>query len=171
MSAGKITITESLKPGSFDEESGHFKRLFTLSNWQYVVILGIAISGLAAFVNTYDAWSGINAKLAACTQDPVLKKELNTQFIVILVLSCLAVLLGIILAWIFRSKLNQRKIITLGITTAGVLGILYALSIKFQNTTNAAKLGVSWVSFLAFLILGYFISSNKKVAIAETTYD
>ena len=44
-----ITIT-SLKPASWAEEATNIKNYFTLNTWQLIVLLGIAISGLAAFV-------------------------------------------------------------------------------------------------------------------------
>jgi len=169
MSQSDITIAKTyaqqLKPGTFAEESENIKKYFQLNSWQYLVILGIAVSGLAAFVNTYDAWTNINSRIKSCAQSDALKKELRTQFIVILVLSCFAVVLGIILAWFFRGQQNQRRVLTLGIITTGIFGILYAISIEFQNVTNKVKLGVSWVSFLGFLILGFFLSTKKSVSL------
>lgn len=159
-----IPITNQIKWQGSEKEKKFAKNFFTLNNWQYLVILGIAISGLAAFINTYDAISGINKKTQICAQSSLLQKELNTQFIVLIVLSCFAIVLGIILAWIFRSGTNQRKIVTLGIMTVGIFGIIYALAIKFYQFSISAKLGISWVAFLGFLILGYFISSGKKMS-------
>lgn len=130
------------------------------SNWQVLVIIGIAISGLASFVNTYDAWSKINTQIQAALQTGTIQKELNTQFIVILVLSCLAIALGIVLAWLFRHATNPRRIVTLGIITAGIFGILYAVSMKFQTASTIYKLGASWGAFLAFIILGFVLSSR-----------
>jgi uncharacterized membrane protein HdeD (DUF308 family) len=149
------------KPESTEMEKTNFKKFFQLNSWQYLLIIAISISGLATFINTYDAWSNINSKLIACTQSDALQKELNTQFIVILVLACVAIVLGVLLAWFFRSQANQRRILTLGIITTGIFGILYALSIKFQNATNKWKLGISWAAFLFFLILGFFLSTKK----------
>lgn len=151
---------QQLKPESFSKEKKYFQRFFTLNSWQYLLILAIAISGLAAFINTYDAWSNINSKLIECTESDSLRKELNTQFIIIIVLSCIAIVIGVLLAWFFRRAANQRRILTLGIITAGIFGILYALSIKFRSVTNKFKLGVSWLSFIFFIILGFFLSSK-----------
>ncbi len=91
-------LTERLKPGSYSVEKANVSRYFTLNAWQYLVILGIAVSGLAAFATTYDAITGIDTKMEVCEQTGDLKHQLNIKFIVILVLSCLAVLFGIIMA-------------------------------------------------------------------------
>lgn len=163
-SKSSSSITQSLKPTSLSEETANIKRLFSFSKWQIFVLFGIAISGLAAFVNTYDAWSGITTQLQSCTSSSNIQSELNTQFIVIIVLSCVAIVLGLFLAWLFRGHANQRRLITLGITLAGFFGIVYALSVKFQNATNKVRLTVSWLSFIGFLIWGYFISNRTVLA-------
>lgn len=157
-------LTERLKPGSYSVEKANVSRYFTLNAWQYLVILGIAVSGLAAFATTYDAITGIDTKMAVCEQTGDLKHQLNIKFIVILVLSCLAVVFGIIMAWFFRSQENQRRLLTLGITTSGILGILYALSIRFTSTSNLVKLGISWGSLLCFLLLGFFLHTGVKIS-------
>ncbi|BCS83312.1 hypothetical protein QLL95_gp0811 [Cotonvirus japonicus] len=154
-------ITERIKPGTFTSERGHFARYFNVSGWQMIVIAGIAISSIAAFATTYDAITGLDKKIESCEQTTEIKKQLNTKFIVILVLSCLAVVLGLLLAWFFRTQANQRRLLTLGITGGGLIGILYSLSLRFRNATNLVKLGISWVSLLAFVLLGFFISSGK----------
>ena len=155
-------VTKQFAPGSLADETGYASKYFNLDIWHYLIIIGIAVSGLAAFVNTYDAISGINANMQACSQTDVLQKELNTQFIVLLALSCFAVLLGLILAWFFRKQDNQRRLITLGIITIGIFGILYALTIRFQYTSNTIKLFASWITFLGFLVLGWFLSQRAK---------
>lgn len=137
------------------------KNYFDLKNWQIIVIFGIAISSVASFINTYDYLSGINDKLISCTESDVLQKQLNVQFIVVIVLSCLAFILGVILAGIFR-KDNKKKLVTLSLVASGIAGILYALNIKFQNTTNIIKLSISWASLAAFILIGFFLSTHKK---------
>lgn len=154
--------SEMLKPTDINTEAGHIKRYVTsLSGPQLIIVLGIAISGLAAFINTYNAITKINAQIQQCTDSPQLRSALNKQFIVILVLSCFAVVLGIFLAWLFRKATNQRQLLTLGIIAIGIFGILYAISIKFQYVANDLKLGLSWVSLAAFIILGFFLSSKQ----------
>ena len=156
---------ENLTPGSFGEEAKNFKKYLSLDTWHYLVIIGIAVSGLAAFVSTYDAISGINNAVKICTESNVLKKEIDIKFIVLLVLSCFAVILGLVLAWFFRGQDNQRKLLTLAIMTTGIFGILYALTIKFHNASNTFKLFASWLTFLGFLVLGWFLSTKKNVKV------
>jgi heme O synthase-like polyprenyltransferase len=157
----EVSFIQGLKPRALGEEAKDIRRFFALNTWQYFIIIGIAISGIAAFVNTYDAWRSISKKMQECTNSNPLKKELKIQFIVMLTLSILTLLLGLILLWIFRNKENQRRLITLGTITIGILGIVYSISIKLQDVTNIVKLGVSWVSFAAFLVLGFFFSRPK----------
>lgn len=159
-------ILEILKPTTASEELGNVQKYFQLNTWQYLIILGIAVSGLAAFVTTYDAWSNINKNYQACAQTGTLQDELKTQFIVITVLSCFAVILGLILAWFFRKNENPRQLLTLGIMTTGLFGIIYALTIKFQDVDNKINVALSWITFIGFLVLGWYFSRKKTT---ETT--
>lgn len=163
---------ENILPQSFEIEKENISKYFNITSWQGIVIIGIAISGIASFVNTYNAWSGINIELEKCSQTSELKKKLYIQFIVIMVLSSLAIVLGIVLAWLFRTSENPRKILTFGIITLGILGIVYALATKFQNTSNSIKLTISWASFIGFIILGFFVSKNQNsIEINEDEYE
>ncbi len=155
-------LTGILKPGSYEIEKGHFSRYFSLNWWQLIVVAGIAISGIAAIANTYDAITGVDKDIEGCENVSNLRKKLEAKFIIIIVLSCLAVVGGIILAWLLRSGTNQRKLLTMGLTTGGILGILYALTIRFRGTSNMVKLGISWVSLLAFVLLGFFINTSGE---------
>jgi len=159
------TLSESFRLGTRAEESEYAKKYFSLNGWQYLIIIGIAVSGLAAFVTTYNAISGINATILGCTKYGNIKRELTIKFIIILTLSCFAVVLGLILAWFFRKKQNQRRILTLGIITTGILGIIYSLSIKLQDFSDSIKLIASWLAFIIFLFLGYFLSTKKSVTL------
>jgi hypothetical protein len=161
-------MRKQLTPGTLAEEKANAHRFFTLNNWQYIVILGIAISGLAAFITTYNAVTKINKDLLTCENSVALKHALNTKFLIVLILSCIAVFIGILLAWLFRANANQRKLLTIGITTMGIFGILYAIGIKFRGTTNNLQLGISWITFLAFLILGFFFSSQDKLLVSAS---
>lgn len=167
------TWTDRIKPKSMKEETKALKKYFRLDVWHYLIIIGIAVSGLAAFINTYNAISDIDKNMKACAQTYTLQKEFNTQFIVLLVLSFFSVLLGLILTWFFRNQENQRRLITLGIMTVGIFGILYALTIKFQTASNTIKLFASWITFLGFLVLGFFLStkSNVKFTVPKIDWD
>jgi hypothetical protein len=152
------------------ESLSQLKNYFKMSAWQYVVILGIAISGLATFINTYNAFSRINENLEgcihACPQSLEIYQSLQTQFIIILILSIVAILFGILLFWLLRKAENQRRIITLGIITAGIFGIFYAISIRFNSLATGFKVAISWAAFIAFLILGFLIGKGKSVQIS-----
>ena len=163
-------MAETLKSmGSWkgtSEELQTAKKYFSgMTSWQILVIFGIAISGLATFVNTYDAASGINAQIQTCMQTGTLQQQLNTEFIVLIVLSCVAIVLGIILAWFMRNAVNSRRVMTLGVIIAGICGILYAISIKLSSSTMSSvlKAGLSWTVFIGFLVAGYFISSKNLI--------
>jgi cytochrome bd-type quinol oxidase subunit 2 len=150
-----------LAPESASKEIEYARKLINISGWQYVVLLGIAVSGLASFVTTCEALNAANDSLKPCTESDAYKKSLNTEFIVLIILSILAILIGAILAWALRKSDNQRNLITLGIITSGFFGIIYAISIRFQSTANRIKIGVSWISFLAFIILGFILSTKN----------
>lgn len=150
---------------NLEAEAGYVKKYFTLSTWHFLVIIGIAISGLAAFVYTYEAISDINSNIQSCLkncpQSDDIKRQQNIQFSVILILSICAILLGLLMAWFFRAKDNQRRLVTLGILTIGIFGVIYALAIKFQTASNTIKLFSSWFVFIFFIILGWYLSTKK----------
>lgn len=126
----------------------------------YFIIVGIAVSGLAAFVTTYDAISNISAEYTACAETGNLKKELDTQFIVITVLSSITVVIGIVMGFLLNDQ--KYNILTLGIITAGIFGILYALTIKLQSASSKIKVIAAWTTFFLFLFLGWFVKRNSK---------
>jgi F0F1-type ATP synthase membrane subunit c/vacuolar-type H+-ATPase subunit K len=144
-----------------EEESGYLtqaKGYFTLNQWQLLIVLGVAISGIAAFVTAYDALFKIDSKVAACAESDALKKALQTRFIVVLVLSCVAIVIGIILGIVYRK--NPKRVLTFGLTAFGILGILYAVITKYNKAQISIKLGISWTSFIAFIILGYLCDAG-----------
>jgi hypothetical protein len=139
--------------------------LTALNNWQLMIIFGTALSGMASLVNTYDYVSGINNKVQQCNQSADVEALLKTRFIVLLVLSSLAIVLGILFGFIFRN--NPKRLVTFGLGAAGVFGILYAIYSWYQYTPigNATKLGVSWGAFVLFLLLGFLYSQQKITGI------
>ena len=144
------------------EETINAKRYFTLDTWHYLIVIGIAVSGLAAFVNTYNAISGINDDVISCANSSQLSNDLTIQMIIMLVVSFLAIGLGVLLALLFRKNQNQRRLLTLGIISIGVLGIIYSASIKLQSLSNQIKLWTSWITFFIFLALGWFLSKKPE---------
>jgi TRAP-type C4-dicarboxylate transport system permease large subunit len=134
---------------------------FGLSKWQITVILGVALSGFAAYITTYNAVSGIDKQYAECADTGDLGKKMQVQFIVTMILACIAMVVGIILSWLCESMWNSpHRIITFGITIAGIFGLLYALSIKFSSYTNTFKVGMSWTALVAFILLGFLVDGN-----------
>ena len=133
--------------------------VFLPSKWQFFIILGVAVSGIAAFINTYDAIAKIDSKLANCAESAALANTLKIRFIIMLVLSCLAIIIGIVLSWVLRN--NPKLILTFGLITTGLLGIIYAVVTKYNKAEMGVKLGISWISLLAFVILGYLLDSGK----------
>jgi len=127
--------------------------------WQLIIILGVAVSGLASYVTTYNALSKINT-LSACTESAQLQHELQVKFIVTIVLACIAVVIGIVLSWIFGRNQTPHRLVTFGLTAAGLLGILYALSLRFRKLTDNVQLFISWGSFVAFIILGFLLEKS-----------
>ena len=134
------------------------KSYFALNTWQFIVIVGIAITGLATFVNTYNTLTSIDSELQNCTYSSPLREELNTQFIIMLVVSILAIVLGFVLAWLLHNQPTRRRVVVVGIIVLGFFGLIYALNLKFQALPKEWKLGFSWGSFIAFLLLGFALS-------------
>lgn len=153
---GSRSIADKFKPGSFSEEKKTISKYFDLSIWQILIIIGIAISLLAAFINTYNAVADLNT---ACVQTEALQKKLNTQFIVMVVLGSIALVVGIILSWLFRRGTGSR-LITLGLTASGIFAIIYGLTIRYANTSNNIKLGISWGALAAFVVLGILMGKS-----------
>ena len=138
------------------------RSLFNISPWQYLVLVGIVISGLVAFVNLYEAITGISTDMRTCVdQTPELGTKLRNQFIVILVLSILAFVIGAVWAGYLHSTKaeNKRQIFTLGLMTTGILGVAYAISQRFRFDHPLIKGISAGAIFLAFLAIGYLMST------------
>lgn len=143
--------------------------LSTLNNWQLLIIFGTAISGMATLVNSYDYISGINSKFKGCEQSQETNDLLKTRFIVLLVLSSIAIVLGILLGFLFRS--NPKRLLTFGLGSAGLFGIMYALYSWYQYTPfgDAVKLFASAGPFVMFILLGFLYSQQKISGVKYTT--
>lgn len=165
-------LKEQLAPGSVNSELDNIKRYFDLAAWNYIIVLLIASTGLAAIVNTYNAISGINKKKEECEQ-LLLKNYTLTKFIIMLIFSILAIGLGLFLAFFFRKNQNQRRMISLGIITAGIFGVIYSLSLQFQDISKNAVLYTSWLLFILSIIMGWFLStkSGVKIKAPKIKYD
>jgi hypothetical protein len=149
-----------IKPSSFSDEVSHLKRYFDMSAWNYAIVAGIAVTGILAVINTYDAISGVNAKYRVCEQT-TLKNSLTTKFIIILLLSILILIAGFVLAFVMRKQENQQRMVSLGLIFAGVAGIFYSISMQFKDTAMSLRLSVSWLLFFVFVLMGIFLKGKN----------
>ena len=147
--------------------TSRFKDYFNVGPFGFVIIIGLIASSLATVDSTYDAVSQINAKAQACMQTPDYASALNIKFIVTMVLSCVALVLGIIVGIVFRK--NPKAILTFGLSGAGLVGILYSLSIKLPTFPGVMKLGISWGSLILFIVLGiiFELKDNGKELVVD----
>lgn len=152
-------------------KTGDVKKYISLDTWQYLIIIGIAVSGVATLVTAYNAISNINQYYQTCSDNSKLHTSINIKFGILLVISVLIILSGIGLAWAFKKSNNQRRLLTLGLITTGLFGILYSFSLKFQGVVDWVKLLASLFTFVIFLALGWFLSRKKELKfIAKVTY-
>lgn len=135
----------------------------SLSPWQYAIIGGLAASGFATLVTTYDAIAN-TAGWTQCQDTPGVDvhHKSQTRFLIILIFSILAVIAGIILKLLLNYQLYG-----FGLVTAGVIGILYSLFEKIADVNIAVKTSVSWITFLAFIGLGFFAESASNATIIQ----
>ena len=129
-----------------------------LSPYQYGIIAGLAASGFATLITTYDAIAQPDS-WENCTPVPDvdIQKKKQTKFLTVLIISILAVIAGMIIKILLDYQLYGY-----GLLTAGIVGITYALFSKLADVSIAVKTSISWISFLAFLALGFFSESTKS---------
>lgn len=139
----------------------HASALFTLSTTQIIVILGIIVFGMAAFITTYNAITSIETDVGQQLNTPQIQHELWVQFGWTLGLSLLILVVAGILAFIFKSN---PKILVLGLGGLGIFGIIYSFLVRFQYATNVngtwenIKLYISWALFIMFIILAIVLT-------------
>lgn len=146
------------------------KEYFSLDLWQYLIIIGIAVSGLSAIVTTYDTITNIDTeKRESLQQSPELRDDLNIKFIVTFIVSAFIIIIGLMLTWFLRKQPNPNKILTLGLTTLGLFGILYAIDMKLQDVRSMYKMIASWIVFFILLVLGWALNRRmiKKLAVSQ----
>lgn len=125
------------------------------------VLIGAAISGLAACVNTYDVISGVNTLQEKCDESDALKKSMTVRFGIILALSSLAIIAGIVVGVITRKDIKLMPVIIL--ILAGILGIIYIVVDRYiRSSSNFVKLGLSWASLIGFVVIGYMMSKSSE---------
>jgi len=127
-----------------------------ISRTQYGIVIATAIMGLATLLTTYDAITKVNESYLECEEDnPQLQKALQDKFITVLVIAIVAIVTGIGIKYML-----QKNIIALGLVTAGILGITYALTLKLQYLSDTAKVSFSWISFLILIVVGVLYDRN-----------
>lgn len=152
-------------------EAKTLKDYFTMDGWNYLLVLGIALTGISALISTYDAISNINDSQAACANAEPLAGQLDTKFWVMLSVSIVAVLFGLVFAWFLRTKKSKLfTLVTLIVILMGTLGVLYAIHMKINLLSNGPRLVLSWVLFLAFLIAGIYMVMKKKTKTATIQF-
>lgn len=161
-----INLSEVLTPNI---ES--FNRYFSLSPWQFVILLGLAISGFVAFVNTYNYLASIDKSLQNCANtNSQFQQQIHAQFIWLLVISIIAIVVGFLLAWLLHKKTHTYKLVVLTIILIGSFLLAYAINLKLEASVNLGwKLGLPWTAFLFFILLGIIFnftlgSSHSKTA-------
>jgi magnesium-transporting ATPase (P-type) len=159
--AASRTWAQRIAPEDLKAEKANLQKYFDLSIWQILIVLGLAISLLAAFVTTYTYYAKTDV---LCNPTPDQQKALNTQFIVTLVLGILALVVGILLSWLFRRGTRSR-LITLGVAAAGLFAIVYSFTIKYSNASRTVKVGVSWAALGVFVVLGILFGSSPAGAV------
>lgn len=144
-------------------ENHYLGNYLRLDWWNYLIMVGIAASGIAAFVNTYDLLVGMDNEIAHCQNNDLLQSKLHIRWVVLLLFSVLLMLAGILLAWTFKTEINQRKFLIVSLILTGILGTIYAIIVKFKNVTGGFKMVTSWIVFLVFLVYGWYLSRKLNV--------
>lgn len=158
----------------YSKEKIKIKEYFTISTPQYLIIMCIAVIGVLAIISTYNAIQSaatdIRANYQECKESDDLKSALDAKFWVILVLSAFIIVVGAVLTWFLRSS-SQYRLLTLGLITLGILGILFSFIMKFRaylfslradNATIWITPVVLWLLFVVFIILGYVMGKKSK---------
>ena len=130
----------------------------SLSNKQILAFVGLGITAYAAFVAIYNSATGISKENAVTeSADPTLIAKRNTQFIVMIIISCLAIVLGLIVSYVIRT--SSWIIIPLAVALMGVLGLIYSIGIK---SNEKVQMGLSITLFIIFLIYGIYVGVTDK---------
>ena len=145
---------------------GYVLKNYSLSDKQLIAMVALAVSAYAAFVSIYNSASGITSDIAQCEQlNIALAKKRQVQFIVIIIISCIAIVLGIFLSFLMRK--SNWLFLPIAISLTGLLGLIYSIGIK---ANNKVQMGLSITLFVFFLIYGIAVgigSNNKPTIIAK----
>jgi len=130
-------------------------RLF--NNKQWIMLFGLAITSIMAFVSVYDVASGINRKeIQANATNPSLAHSYEVQFIVMMVLSIVAIIFGAVVGKIMQK--SKWRFVAYSVLLAGILGFMYSINLRLKAYPKT-KMGLSVSLFLLFL-LGTLLVGN-----------
>lgn len=130
-----------------------------LGTLNFIAILGMAVSGLALYVSFYDWVSGIQKELRRCEQSDALKRKIQNRFIITMVIFSVLAVLGFVLVWKFTGKPTA----TMGLVGIGLLGVLYGLAEKFQDTSAVIRGFSAFVALIAFTGMAFFLDRGREV--------
>lgn len=166
---GKRAYDTSLKYGSAAyEQTKTIAGFFKMDGTGYILTLGIALAGIAALMNTYDALSRVGELQKSCADQDPLKSELDNKFWITLAVSAVVLLFGLVFAWFLRDKRSTGlTILTLSVILLGAFGILYAIQMKASVLDVGPKIWVSWIVFIGFVIAGIVYAWKRPKAIAR----
>ena len=131
-----------------------------LTLMQLFIALALAISAIAAFVNTYDAAVDLRSYEPVVEETDELKKVMNTRFWVFTIISLVLFVVGFGIYWFRRNKPNRSNVVSYGFMSAGILGIIFTFTNSFRRYSYAAKLAVSWIALIVFFVLAIFLSKG-----------
>lgn len=165
---GKQALDTSLRYGSLAvDETKNIAKFFKMDGAGYLITLGIALTGVAALVNTYDALSNVGELERQCEKTDPLKSELDTKFWITLAISVVGLLFGLVLAWFLRDKQSTGiTVAVLSLILLSAFGTLYSIQMKARVLNVGPKLWISWIVFIGFVIGGIAFSWKRpKIAV------
>lgn len=160
-SSKKIVDIEVGPDGDISKES-----YFKLDGAQYAIIIGIALSAMVSFVQIYNAISKINDQEKNDLREET-KAALQTRFIVMIVMACLAIAAGIGLGIYFREG-NEYQMLAFSLVFGGVASGIYALVDKYdgEQWMTYTKMGLSLTSLFGFVLLGYLYQTGNSTVMS-----
>lgn len=161
MPSSKKIVTEIDIDGDVGKES-----YFKLDGAQYAIIIGIALSAMMSFVQIYNAISKINDQEKNDLREET-KAALQTRFVVMIVMACLAIAAGIGLGIYFREG-NEYQMLAFSLVFGGVASGIYALVDKYdgEQWMTYTKMGLSLSSLFAFVLLGYLYQTGNSTVMS-----
>jgi uncharacterized membrane-anchored protein len=129
-------------------------------------LMAIMIGTVVAFIGIYNSASGIDKEeIDAENNSPKLKKAKETEFIVMIVLACVAIVISLVATGLLKN--NNWKFLSLAITGSAIIGLCYSVGIKLRNNKKA-KLGLSITILIISLFIAVFVGLSGPTIISGT---